>query len=74
MGGNDKANEGYWVWTHSNTQLPVHSPFWGPNRPNNIISSSGEDEDCLEFAENIQAWNDEHCSHGNNYICERPAH
>lgn len=75
IGGNDKASEGYWRWSHSNALLPDNSPNWGRHRPNNIISGSGEDEDCLEFAENIQAWNDEHCSDGyNHYICERPVH
>ena len=72
LGGNDKRKEGHYVWAHSGLAIPYGSPHWGHGRPNNIVNSHSEDEDCLEFANNIQAWNDEHCSAYDHFICEKP--
>ena len=60
IGGNDKEEEGEWVWTDSS---PWKFTNWGPNQPNNY---SGQD--CLIYFVNF-GWNDFYCNKKQRFIC-----
>ncbi|CAJ1059161.1 uncharacterized protein LOC115426795 [Xyrichtys novacula] len=63
IGLTDSAQEGNWMWVDG---TPVTTTYWESGQPN----SKKGNQDCGEMAFRGE-WNDEHCSAGNIWICEK---
>ncbi|XP_052213887.1 neurogenic locus notch homolog protein 2-like isoform X4 [Dreissena polymorpha] len=66
IGLNDLAEEGKWVWGHS--QKNATFVAWESWEPDNWL----DNEDCVQLRPNGR-WNDIPCDHQRNYICETAA-
>ncbi|XP_064106968.1 tetranectin-like [Macrobrachium nipponense] len=66
LGASDEEEEGTWKFV-DNRPVPMGTPFWGPNQPDN-----GETHNCaiLHVIYN-QRWFDIPCSNSYNVICLR---
>ena len=59
LGAADKGQEGDWKWI---TGEPWSYSNWDPNEPN-----GGTFENCMDYADGFDKWNDEHCERQLNF-------
>ncbi|XP_052796144.1 C-type lectin domain family 4 member M-like [Mya arenaria] len=65
LDGNDKDNEGTWVWSETSETITDLNTFWGTNEPN-----GGERENCMHlFKSKDYKWNDISCNRNMSFIC-----
>jgi hypothetical protein len=73
LGGDDRQDEGIFVWQGGE---PVTLDFWAPGEPNNgNANQMGEgQEDCMAAQLDLQAsWDDRPCFASYAYVCEHEA-
>lgn len=64
IGGNDRENEGHFVWSRDGN--PITFTNWDSGNPDNYNGN----EDCIEMRRD-GIWNDRRCDHRTLFVCEK---
>ena len=71
IGGEDRADEGTWVWADGSTfyegSTSVLYTNWNSGEPND-----SSNEDCIQLIPATGLWNDAKCGDSHGYWCEVP--
>lgn len=64
IGGNDRENEGHFVWSRDGN--PITFNKWDGNNPDDFLNN----EDCIEMRRD-GIWNDIWCGYLRPFVCEK---